>query len=65
MFFYLYSGLSSFLVLVGSCIIIILIYKALGKVNKGRKALLVTGIVINIIPLIVFKYTDFFNYICK
>lgn len=59
MVFYLYAGTSSFLVLLGSCIFNIIIYKTLQRTDKGRKILLVAGVIINIIPLIVFKYTSF------
>ena len=58
MVFYLYAGLSSFFVLTASCIVNISIYKTLDAFNRGRKALLIVGIVVNIIPLFVFQYTN-------
>ena len=58
MVFYVYAGISSFLILVASCIANIIIYKMLDRAKKGKKVILAVGIVVNIIPLIVFKYTN-------
>lgn len=60
MVFYLYAGIQSFVALCISCVFNIIIYKALNKSDgdNRKKALLFVGIVVNIIPLVVYKYSN-------
>ena len=57
--FYLYGGWQFFLITLASIAFNIVISLILGKINKGRKALFIVGIVINVLFLFVFKYTGF------
>jgi D-alanyl-lipoteichoic acid acyltransferase DltB (MBOAT superfamily) len=58
MLFFLSYGTESFLLLLASCIFNLFLSKLLLK--KKNKALLATGIVINVLPLLAFKYLNFF-----
>jgi alginate O-acetyltransferase complex protein AlgI len=61
--FYAWGGISYLSVLAGSTIVNYLVGLALGQSRKAgyRKTWLVAGILLNLLPLLLFKYTGFFK----
>lgn len=57
--FYCYGGISSALVLLSSIVINLLVAIGISKTYKHKKAVLIIGIVINIVLLFLYKYYNF------